>query len=136
MRRDAGRAAGGVDVARPLRGLCRHGVVADVYAHEGSKRALLGGSYDDADLAGWLSNENQVTADTPPAFLWHTVDDQSVAVEHSLGFAQALRRNAVPFELHLFESGVHGLGLAESHAEARAWPGLCEAWLRRRGFIG
>ena len=66
--------------------------------------------------------------------LWHTADDAAVDVQNSLLFAAGLRRNKIPFDLHIFESGTHGLGLAQENAEAKAWPSLCEAWLRKRGF--
>ena len=66
--------------------------------------------------------------------LWHAADDENVPVENSLLFAGALSRHQVPFDLHIFESGGHGLGLAEGHPEVKAWPELCEAWLRKRNF--
>jgi dipeptidyl aminopeptidase/acylaminoacyl peptidase len=90
---------------------------------------------DDPQWATLLSNETQITDDTPPTFLWHTVDDQEVPVENSLLFAEGLRRHQVPFDLHLFESGQHRLGLAEAHQEASVWPTLCETWLARRQFL-
>lgn len=105
------------------------------HTHEGSRSCLLGERQHDPDLIGELSNEEQITADTPPVFLWHTVDDEAVPVENAMMFAEGLRSKGVPFELHFFESGTHGLGLAEQHAEAGLWPMLCEAWLRRRKFI-
>lgn len=115
--------------------LCYPVITMGIYAHEGSKVALLGDRKDDPRWVSLLSNETQITDDTPPTFLWHTVDDQGVPVENSLLFAESLRRHRVPFELHLFENGQHGLGLAEEHPEARAWPTLCEAWLVRRQFL-
>ena len=103
------------------------------FAHSGSMQNLLG-----TDPSGeWitaLSNETQVTDRTPPTFLWHTAADQSVPVENSLMFASALSAHRVPFELHVFDQGAHGLGLAQDHPSAQAWTGLCAAWLHRIGF--
>jgi len=113
--------------------LCYPVITFSEYRHSGSMVNLLG---EDApeELRRYMSSELQVTPDTPPAFLWHTSDDPGVPVENSLLLAAALRRNGVPFELHSYESGRHGLGLAQEHPEARTWPDLCELWLRRRGF--
>ena len=101
--------------------------------HEGCVRNLLGDNPPPSLLES-LSNEKQVTADTPPTFLWHTVADPGVPVENSLSFAAALRAHGVPFELHLFPHGRHGLGLAAEEDGVRQWPGLCGDWLLRNGF--
>lgn len=101
--------------------------------HPGSMRNLIGEAPDE-ELRRLMSNELQVAADTPPAFLWHTADDKPVPVENSLLFAQALSGYRVPFELHVFPNGHHGLGLAEDDTSVGAWTGLCETWLRKRGF--
>lgn len=102
--------------------------------HEGSRRLLLG-EQPGEELIALLSNERQVTEDTPPTFLWHTADDSAVPVDNALLFAGALQRNKVPFELHVFQSGRHGLGLAADHPEAYVWPELCARWLKRREII-
>ncbi|WP_274648817.1 alpha/beta hydrolase [Paenibacillus humicola] len=81
-----------------------------------------------------LSNEKHVTPETPPAFLWMTANDEKVPVKHNLLFAAALDEQKVPFEMHLFESGKHGLGLAKEHPSIKPWTELCEAWLKKRGF--
>lgn len=103
------------------------------YPHQGSVASLLG---DDAPAAlrERLSLDRRVTAGTPPAFLWHTADDASVPVEHSLLFAGALRRHGVPFALHVFPHGRHGLGLAADDPAVGAWTGLCARWLAGHGF--
>lgn len=101
--------------------------------HEGSKLNLLGEN-PNQELVRQLSNEIQITIDTPPAFLWHTADDAAVDVENSLLFAASLSRHNIPYDLHVFQSGPHGLGLAMEHPEVKVWPILCEAWLRKRGF--
>ncbi|WP_081412113.1 alpha/beta hydrolase fold domain-containing protein [Alicyclobacillus herbarius] len=115
--------------------LCYPVITMGDFTHTGSRLALLGTRCDDSQLQMELSIERQVNKDTPPAFIWHTVDDPGVPVENSLALAMALRRNGIPFELHLFEHGAHGLGLAENHPEVRVWRSLCEAWLRNRGFL-
>ncbi|MEL6652428.1 MAG: alpha/beta hydrolase [Bacteroidota bacterium] len=72
---------------------------------------------------------------TPPSFIWTTRTDELVPYEHSKVFAEALEEAGVSHELHIFESGRHGLGLAQDENEpARDWPSRCEAWLRRQGF--
>ncbi|MBD0380025.1 alpha/beta hydrolase [Paenibacillus sedimenti] len=113
--------------------LCYPVITFGEFAHEGSKLLLLGETPDDT-LVSLLSTEKQVTADTPPTFLWHTADDAAVPVENSLLFAGALSRHKVPFELHVFESGRHGLGLAEDHPEAKIWPDLCAVWIKKQNF--
>lgn len=111
------------------------------FGHGGSRDNLLG---KDApkELVMSLSNETQVTDKTPPTFLAHTLADTGVPVENSMLFAMALRKAKVPFELHVFEKGQHGLGLGtgwEGHIKGEpafeAWPKLCETWLRGRGFL-
>jgi len=103
------------------------------YRHDGSMRALLGETPDPA-LQEYLSLENRVTSRTPPTFLWHTSDDVGVPVENSVLFAKSLRRHKVPFDLHVFSHGPHGLGLAEKEPEVGIWPELCARWLRKIGF--
>ncbi|SFL35528.1 Acetyl esterase/lipase [Paenibacillus sp. 1_12] len=82
----------------------------------------------------FLSNEKHVNADTPPVFLWITADDQNIQTGHNLLFASALSDHKIPFEMHIFESGKHGLGLAEDHPSAKHWPRLCQIWLGNHGF--
>jgi len=102
--------------------------------HTGSLHNLLGEN-PDPELRRSLSNELQVTAQTPPTFLWHTADDPSVPVENSLLFASSLARHGVPFALHVYPSGRHGLGLAQDHPEVRSWVTACAEWLSHRGFV-
>lgn len=103
------------------------------FAHTGSRQNLLGPE-PDPGLALRLSNETAITAETPPAFLWHTADDTAVPVEHSVEYAMALRRHGVPFSLHVFPHGRHGLGLAEEAKDVAQWTDLCGEWLRGLGF--
>jgi dipeptidyl aminopeptidase/acylaminoacyl peptidase len=93
------------------------------------------GDPPDMALAEELSNEKRVTARTPPAFLFHTADDPTVPVANSLAFFAAMRAEGVPAELHVFEKGPHGVGLAHGDPALSGWPRLCEAWLRTRGFL-
>ena len=112
------------------------------YRHSGSQRNLLGDN-PSPKLVENLSNDRQVTKDTPPTFLAHTNADKGVAAENSIQFALALRKAGVPVELHLFERGQHGLGLGgglPAHKIApdeafKAWPKLCETWLKNQGFL-
>lgn len=104
------------------------------HAHQGSFRNLLG---DDApvDLRASLSTDTQVTADAPPTFLFHTNADTAVPPENSILFYMALRKAGVPAELHIFESGPHGVGLAMNDPALQAWPPLLATWFRSRGLL-
>jgi hypothetical protein len=108
--------------------------MTDPFAHKGSRRNLLGEN-PPAQLIDLMSNEKQVTDQTPPAFIFHTGDDPVVPVENSLMFALALRKKKVPYELHVYEHGRHGVGLASNDSALNTWPGLLENWLRARGFV-
>jgi acetyl esterase/lipase len=101
-----------------------------VLMHRGSRVNLIGNTPDDA-LVQLLSNEMQVTRDTPPTFLVHSTDDKTVPVENSIMFYQALKAKGVPAEMHIFEYGGHGFGLAPADPTLGAWTTLCEAWIRR-----
>lgn len=81
-----------------------------------------------------MSLELHVSEATPPAFLWHTAEDGGVPVENSLLFAQALSKHHVPFELHVYPHGCHGLGLAPDLPHVATWLGLCCEWLRGMGW--
>lgn len=104
------------------------------YSHRGSQRNLLGNAPDEI-LVKTLSNETQVTDQTPPTFLWHTSEDTVVPPENSVQYYLALNRHQVPAELHIFERGAHGLGLAAGTPDASRWPELCAIWLRNHGVI-
>jgi acetyl esterase/lipase len=103
-------------------------------AHVGSRTMLLGNT-PDAALVDNLSNESQVNAQTPPTFLFHTANDRTVPVENSVNFFLALRKAGVPAELHIYENGPHGVGLAPTDATLSSWPARLEAWLRGRGLL-
>lgn len=107
--------------------------LGEPYTHRGSQQNLLGPDAPD-ELVKSLSNEKQVTPQTPPTFLFHTAEDQAVPVENSLVYFAALQRAKVASELHVFQQGQHGVGLAEQLPGARAWPCLCLDWLERLGM--
>lgn len=101
--------------------------------HQGSVLNLLGDA-PPSNLLAALSAELNVTSRTPPAFLWHTADDEAVPVSNSLNYARALVAAGVPAELHMFPRGRHGLGLAAGEPGAEQWTALCAAWLERAGW--
>jgi acetyl esterase/lipase len=113
--------------------LCYAVISLGEFAHQGSKKNLLGEN-PPPELVQALSNELQVTPDTPPTFLWHTVEDKTVPVENSLLFAGALRKAGVPFSLHIYEKGSHGLGLGRPGREAPPWAEQLLYWLKERKF--
>ena len=97
--------------------LCYPVITMGEYAHQGSKTNLLGIN-PSPELVRLLSNELQVTTNTPPCFIWQTFEDKTVSVENSLMFAEALRKNNVPFDLHIYQKGRHGLGLEADDASS------------------
>jgi len=103
-------------------------------AHAGSVRNLLGDN-PDPKLVEDLSNDLRVTAQTPPTFLFHTTNDNGVPVENSVRFYLALRKARVPVEMHLFENGPHGVGMALSDPSLSVWPSLLMNWLRAHGLL-
>ncbi len=116
--------------------LCYPVITMGANTHAGSKKHLLGDN-PAPELVELLSNEKQVTKDTPPCFLWHTGEDAGVKVENSLDFAAALRRAGVPFDLHVFEKGPHGIGLSPGKNGVAAddvhpWAKDLLFWLRGR----
>ncbi len=108
--------------------------LAAEYTHGGSRNNLLGP--DPApELLDYLSNDKQVTVDTPPTFLFHTDEDNVVPAENSIIFYLALRKAQVPAELHVFQRGKHGVGLAPHDPILSIWPLLLQAWLRTNGLL-
>jgi acetyl esterase/lipase len=104
------------------------------YTHHGSLHNLLGDN-PDPKLMQSLSNELQVTAQTPPTFLFHTTEDKTVPVENSVLFYLALRKAGVAAEMHIFERGPHGVGLALRDPALAMWPELLANWFRLRGLL-
>jgi len=104
------------------------------YTHQGSATALLGEN-PASQLREELSNELQVTPQTPPTFLFSTTTDTAVPPQNSIAFYEALHKAGVPAELHVFENGPHGVGLALGDPALSAWPTLLANWLRGRGLL-
>jgi acetyl esterase/lipase len=116
--------------------LCYPVITMGEKTHAGSKRNLLGES-PSPELVQLLSNELQVTKDTPPTFLFHTVEDKAVVIENSLMFAAALAKAGVPFALHVYPKGPHGIGLGTREwnpAARHPWTTECALWLKEQGF--
>lgn len=101
------------------------------YVHKGSRRNLLGDNADPA-LVRSLSTELQIQKDTPPIFLFHTSEDAGVPPENSILFYLACHKAGVPVEMHIYEKGPHGVGLAWSDYALSSWPARLADWLRRR----
>jgi acetyl esterase/lipase len=110
--------------------LCYAVITMGDNTHSGSRQNLLGPN-PSPDLIQLLSNEKQVTAQTPPCFIWHTWEDKAVKVENSLDFALALQKAGVPYDLHIYEKGGHGMGLGNGHP----WANDCLFWLKAQGFV-
>lgn len=108
---------------------------SDPYAHKGSRKNLLGET-PDPELVKSLSNETQVTSETPPTFMFHTNADRVVVPENSVLFYLALRKAKVPAELHIYQDGKHGLGLAAKDPVLGTWKERLHDWLKVRGIIG
>ncbi len=108
--------------------------MTELWTHGGSKRALLGDS-PDPTLAQTLSGERRVTKDTPPTFIFQTNEDTVVPAENSLHYFLALRKAGVAAELHVFETGPHGVGLALDNPALAPWSTLLASWLRGRSVI-
>jgi len=104
------------------------------YTHRGSMRNLLGDN-PDPQLAASLSNETQVTPQTPPTFLFHTNSDSGVPAENSVLFYLALRKAGVPAEIHIYERGEHGVGLAPFDPVLSSWSRRLEAWMKVHGWM-
>jgi acetyl esterase/lipase len=103
------------------------------YTHAGSQRNLLGEN-PSTELVASLSNEDQVTPQTPPTFLMHTQEDKVVSVENSLAYYASLAKHGVPSALHVFPKGPHGIGLSKKLPNSSHWPNLCLDWLSTQGF--
>lgn len=120
--------------ARPDFSLLIYPVISMVneVTHKGSQTSLLGNSPSQEVLDNF-SSEKRVTAQTPPAFLVHATDDTVVLPENSINYYLALKKNAVPAELHIYEKGGHGFGLGVKDT-SKFWTRDCEEWLRTNGY--
>jgi len=117
--------------------LCYPVITMGPDTHAVSKANLLGPN-PSPDLVALLSNELHVTPDTPPCFLFHTWEDKTVKVENTLTFAAALRAHGVPFDLHIYEHGGHGIALGgpwDQPDKLHPWTRDCIYWLKLHGFV-
>ena len=105
----------------------------DPSVHKGSRTFLLGDSPAQADMDA-MSAELRVTAQTPPTFLFSTTDDKTVPILNSVMFYSALVKAGVPAEMHIFQHGGHGAGLAPANPQLRPWVDLLVKWMRERGY--
>jgi acetyl esterase/lipase len=103
------------------------------FTHAGSRKNLIGENPSDKAVKSF-SNELQVNEKTPPAFMVHSADDQTVPVKNSIVYYEQLVKYKIPSELHIFQKGGHGYGLGGSKDTQSAWPGLCINWLKASGF--
>ena len=118
--------------SRPDLGILCYPVISmGANTHQGSKNNLLG-KEPPADLVELLSNEKQVTRETPPFFIWHTAEDPYVPVEHAYRLAASLAAHGVPHAVHVFAHGPHSLGLAIGAGEPAAWTELAKRWIQEQ----
>jgi acetyl esterase/lipase len=103
------------------------------FTHRGSQNNLLGADAP-AELVESLSSEKQVTAETPPTFLFHTSEDSAVPPENSVVFYLALKKAKVPAEMHIYAKGQHGVGLAKNNPALAPWSGRLLDWMQARGL--
>ena len=127
------------EILRPAGMILNYPVITSgEYAHDDSFRSLLAENYE--DMKAEMSLENQVSADTPPAFIWHTNEDGLVPAENSLLLALAMRKQNIPVELHLYAKGGHGLSLSDERTngmdgwgnvkECQSWMALADTWMK------
>ena len=103
------------------------------FTHAGSRRNLLGPTPSKKEIIRF-SNEMQVNEKTPPAFMVHSADDKTVPVKNSMVYYEALVKYGIPSELHIFQKGGHGYGMAGGKDTQSSWPDLCIKWLKASGF--
>lgn len=116
--------------------LCYPVISMGPIGHRVSREQFLGLT-PSAELVKLYSNELQVTAATPPCFIWHTYEDSVVSVKNSIEFARALEENKVPFDFHVYEHGRHGLGVGDKppFTNTLPWTKDLIVWLKGRNVI-
>jgi acetyl esterase/lipase len=123
---------------RPDTGILCYPVISmDSYIHKGSRKYLIGDN-PSQKLIDETSAQKNVRPDTPPCFIWHTWADEAVPVENSLMFATALQDAEVPYDLHIYKDGEHGIGLGGAPTEPDEWHPWtvdCRFWLKTMGFL-
>jgi len=122
--------------SRPDYGILAYPVIlfGQPATHKGSEKNLLGPSPDPKLLESFQSDLN-VTKDTPPTFLFHTLEDKVVPPQNAVAFYAAMIREGVPGELHVYEKGKHGLGLAKTTPGTSDWSNACRRWLEAKQFV-
>jgi len=123
--------------SRPDLGILCYPVISmGEHTHAGSRKNLLGEN-PSAELIEDLSNEKRVTKETPICFIWHTWEDKGVKIENAFGFAAALQANDIPFDLHVYQKGPHGIGLGGGRAGGplHPWTEDCLFWLKANGWL-
>lgn len=122
--------------ARPDFSILVYGVLSmqTDFTHKGSQRNLLGENPSQS-LIDKFSNELHIDSKTPPAFLVHATNDGAVPVENSIRYYQALKKNGVSCEMHIYETGGHGFGLARNGGTESNWPEACKQWLLKEKLL-
>ena len=115
--------------------LCYPVITSGKYAHRGSFDTLLGDRRNDKKLLREVSLEYAVTKKTVPAFIWHTRADKTVPVINSILFAEALSKKNIPYELHIYPDGWHGMTLCREFLDTENeyigdWVRSCEHWMK------
>lgn len=105
------------------------------YAHQGSKKNLLGADTSNQSMISKFSAELQVSSFTPPTFMVHAVNDKTVNVRNSLLFYNALIENNISASLHTFPQGGHGIRITDNPGSTTYWLDLMEAWMKESGFL-
>jgi dipeptidyl aminopeptidase/acylaminoacyl peptidase len=103
------------------------------FTHAGSRKNLIGDNPSE-DAIRRFSNELQITDKTPPAFLVHSADDKTVPVKNSIVYFDGLQKYSISSELHIFQKGGHGYGLAQNKGTESSWPQLCLSWMKANGL--
>jgi acetyl esterase/lipase len=109
--------------------------MSDDFMHRGSRNNLLGDQKDNEELARELTNYNNVSANTPPTFIFQTDEDTVVPAENAVQFYLALRKNKVPAEMHIYQRGPHGVGLHLGDPVLSTWSQHLTDWLRNNGWL-
>ncbi len=116
--------------------LCYPVIALKDYGHIGSMKNLLGDKSDDEKLIDSLCAYNNVSEKTPKAFIWHTFDDANVNVKNSLAYAWKLKDFNIDCEMHIYQNGPHGLGLALNSVSVGQWSDSLKIWLMHNGIYG
>jgi len=121
--------------ARPDFSILMYPVITmdESFTHMGSRKNLIGENPSE-EAVRHFSNELQINEKTPPAFLVHSADDKAVPIKNSMTYYESLVKFNIPSELHIFQKGGHGYGLAVNGATQSAWPELCLRWMKTSGF--